>query len=651
MLVLIVEDDQGIAFLVGEAIEEMGREIAIVNTGADAIEFILRRMPDLIILDYSLPDMNAKELMALLTEKNIQIPQFIVSTGRGDEIIAVEMMKMGAYDYLIKDNSLMQRIPGVVVRATESIAQQRKLNEALEQRQISDVKLAEERKRLANIIKATNVGTWEWIVNNDHLVVNERWSDILGYPYADISPVKTEMLKKYTHPDDMHSARKTLDDHLGGVVDYFEVEVRLKHVRDHWVWVLVRGCATEYSPAGNPVVMAGTILDITDKKRKEELQKEVEVANKTLEFKQNFLASMSHEMRTPLTGILGISEMLSKTDLDDSQIDLVNTLRNASENLNYIIDQVLDYSKIEAGKMRIALRPFYTEKLIARATKTFHSMCRKPISFVTNVDKEIPEILLADQKRIFQIVNNLINNAVKYSDKGQISLSLKKESDVDKENIMLRIEVSDTGIGIRPEKHQLIFSPFSHVHMIDTSYYEGTGLNLAICKELVELHGGSIGIESEPGVGTTFWFTIKAGLYYPENNEKKLIEPLTKSTGINLRILLVEDKVITQKVVGLQLNEMGHKVDVASNGREALEKYSKDKYDLILMDIQMPVMDGITATKELKKIRPAPPPVVGLSANAFDGDRMKYMSLGFDEYLTKPMQRDQFLGIVNKLFE
>lgn len=650
MLVLIVEDDQGIAFLVGEAIEETGRKIAIVNNGSDAIEFIANRTPDLIILDYSLPDMNAKELLSALKSKKIEIPDFIVSTGRGDETIAVEMMKLGAYDYLIKDNSLMQRIPGVVVRATENILQQKRLREALEQRRISDERLVEERKRLANIIKATNVGTWEWNLSNNQFIVNERWSDIIGYPFSDLSPAQADMMNRIAHPEDVPHAQKVLEDHLHNRIDYFEVEVRLKHLAGEWVWVLARGCVTELGPLGEPLVMSGTIQDITDKKHKEELQKEIEIANKTLEFKQSFLASMSHEMRTPLTGILGISDMLSKTDLDDSQSDLVNTLRNASENLNYIIDQVLDYSKIEAGRMAIVYKPFFVEKLLVKAKETFQSICRKPIKFTTCVDEDVPKVLMADQKRIVQIVNNLINNAVKYSDIGQISLTVKKESMVDQENMMIRIELTDTGIGIKPEKHKLIFSPFSHVHMIDTSYYEGTGLNLAICKELVELHGGQIGLQSEPGVGSTFWFVFKAGTYQPDEKIHQQIADPAKSNNVKLRILLVEDKVITQKVVTLQLNEMGHTVDVAANGREALYKYSKDEYDLVLMDIQMPVMDGITATKELKKNEPSLAPIVGLSANAFEGDREKYMAMGFDEYLTKPMQRDQFIMVVNRLF-
>lgn len=650
MLILIVEDDQGIAFLISEVLENPDRTIELVYTGEKAVSFIIEKSPDLVILDYSLPDMNAKSIIDILSEKEINIPPFIVSTGQGDEFIAVEMMKKGAHDYLVKDTSLMQRLPGVVNRAIDDILKERKLQEALESKKISDEKLLEERKRLDNIIRATNVGTWEWDIQNDIFLLNERWANIMGYSLSDLMPFSSENLKNLIHPDDYGIAEPLLKKHFKGDIDYYEIELRCKHKNGNWVWVLNRGGVMEYGPDQRPLLMAGTTQDISDKKQRQELEKEVLVANKNLQFKQSFLASMSHEMRTPLTGILGITEILAKSTLDEQQRDFVHTLKNASENLKDIIDQVLDYSKIEAGKMTIKRRPFVLKSLMDKADDLFNNICKKPITFTANLDEQLPEIVEADCNKIFQVISTLMVNGVKYSEQGKLSLSLKKEKITDPEVMMVRVEVTDTGIGIREEKQKIIFEPFAEINQIDTSLYEGTGLGLAICKEFVEMHGGEIGLKSHPGEGTTFYFTFKALIPDPGANKNGLGHDKMIHPRVKLNILFTEDKIITQKIVKLQLKDMGHEVTLAANGREAIEKVQQQHFDLILMDIQMPVMDGITATQYLKSEFNNLPPVVGLSANAFEGDREKYMNLGFDEYITKPMQKQQFIRVINKLF-
>jgi PAS domain S-box-containing protein len=650
MLVLIVEDDQGIAFLISEAIEEVDRTIEMVHNGADGINFISRQNPDLIILDYSLPDMNARELISILKKRNIPIPPFIVSTGQGDELIAVEMMKMGAHDYLVKDTTLMRRLPGIVKRAIDDISRDKVLRDAIDSKKKSDEKLLEEQRRLANIIKATRVGTWEWDIKSDAMVLNDRYANILGYALAELQPTNSYTWRNLTHPTDIDLAIIKLDDHFSNKADYFEVESRMKHKAGHWVWVLTRGCIMEYGPKEKPLLMAGTMQDISDKKLREELEKEIEVANKTLQFKQNFMASMSHEMRTPLTGIIGITEVLARTKLDTVQDEYVNILKNASESLKDIIDQVLDYSKIETGKLKLIFKPFLLGSLIDEATKVFDNVCRKPIKFETYLSEVLPEMIKADQNRLIQVVNNLIVNAVKYSEEGKIKLAVLRERIIDEHNLMVRVELSDTGIGIKPEKQKIIFSPFADVDQINTSYYEGTGLGLAISREIIEMHGGRIGVLSKPREGTTFWFTFKAKIHARESCNGYDAFGQLKQPEYKLKILFVEDKPITQKVVKLQLNDMGHQVAIASNGKEAIEKFTPELFDIVLMDIQMPVMDGITATKELKSKYPNMCPVVGLSANVFEGDREKYMGMGFDEYITKPMQKEQFVKVIIKFF-
>ncbi|MBS4014284.1 MAG: response regulator [Bacteroidetes bacterium] len=277
-------------------------------------------------------------------------------------------------------------------------------------------------------------------------------------------------------------------------------------------------------------------------------------------------------------------------------------------------------------------------------------MCNKNIEFEVISDISIPTIIVADQNRIIQVINNLISNAVKFTDEGKVSLKAKLLSkDFVRNEIEIKVEVIDSGQGISKEKQKHLFVPFSQIDQSDIRNIDGAGLGLSICKEIVDRHGGQIGYETEINKGSTFWFTFKAGLVnaadYGESNFVEDSFRLEKS----LNILFVEDKATTQKVVKLILNSMGHNVVTADNGKQAIEGYKHGEFDLILMDIQMPVMDGVTATQKLKQMYKDIPPIVALSANAFEGAREKYIKLGMDEYLTKPLDDEEFKDVVKKL--
>jgi signal transduction histidine kinase/CheY-like chemotaxis protein len=388
-----------------------------------------------------------------------------------------------------------------------------------------------------------------------------------------------------------------------------------------------------------------------DQKEADELRRQVEMANKSVEFKQNFLANMSHEIRTPLTGLVGMIELMGKTALNNVQQDYINTLKQSTENLHEIINQVLDYSKIEAGKLKLNIKTFQFQALLINAKKLFGSICDKDISFEIHVEEEVPVFIKADKSRIMQVINNLISNAVKFTNKGKISLNVKHlHTDSLTNETTVKIEVIDTGLGIRPEKHNQLFVPFAQIDEMDTRDYDGTGLGLSICKELVKMHGGDIGFESEYKVGSTFWFTFKAKIADWEEIPSIINSDEAFFSSKNLKILLVEDKKINQKVISLMLSSLGHEVSCANNGEEAMQIFHPNLFDLILMDVQMPVMDGIAATQALKEKYNVLPPIVGLSANAFEGDSEKYKKLGMDEYMTKPLKYEDFIEVVNKFF-
>ena len=400
-----------------------------------------------------------------------------------------------------------------------------------------------------------------------------------------------------------------------------------------------------------------TLIDITERKLaekekllKEKLEKDIAVAEESLRFKQNFLANMSHEIRTPLTGILGMADILAKTKLDADQTDFLSIIQQSGENLHEIINNVLDFSKIEAGKMQLKYKVFELESILANAKSLFKSICKKPITFEFSFQPALPKYIKADKNRITQVINNLICNAVKFTEKGKITLRAElNHRNIKTETVEIKILVSDTGKGIPKETKENLFEPFSQVDDGDTRQFEGTGLGLSICKELVHLHEGKIGVDSKPNQGSTFWFTFLADEEKPENTDIHKKDSKTDKAE-NLKILLAEDKLVNQKVIAISLKSLGHQVTIAENGKKVLEKFEPGKFDLILMDIQMPEMDGITATRKLKEAYSKLPPIVGFSANAFEGDREKYMEKGLDEYLTKPFKVKDFLEVMDKLF-
>jgi len=391
------------------------------------------------------------------------------------------------------------------------------------------------------------------------------------------------------------------------------------------------------------------IEDLSEKIKQEELRKQIALVKESARFKQNFLANMSHEIRTPLTGVIGMTDILRNTPLSLQQQEYLEILRQSGEDLREIINQVLDFSKIEAGRVTIKTSAFPFKKLAERAGKLFNSICKKEIIFKTLIDSNIPALIIADEVRLMQIINNLISNAVKFTESGSIEFNAQLLPNPGFDNhFKVKISVTDTGKGIQAEQQGLLFTPFTQIDDHDTRKFEGTGLGLSICRELAKLHGGETGLESTPGVGSSFWFTFRARYANDVEYSKEPENNVILSPPENLNILLAEDKATNQKVFSLLLGSMGFDVIIASNGEEVVELYHPGRFDIILMDIQMPVLNGIEATRVLREKFKKLPPIIGLSANAFEGDREKYMNLGMDEYLTKPLKKQDLIRVLNK---
>jgi CheY-like chemotaxis protein/nitrogen-specific signal transduction histidine kinase/HPt (histidine-containing phosphotransfer) domain-containing protein len=373
--------------------------------------------------------------------------------------------------------------------------------------------------------------------------------------------------------------------------------------------------------------------------------------------KSEFLANMSHEIRTPMNGVLGVADLLLQADIPDKQRELVRTIRASGKNLLYIINDILDFSKIEAGKLELEYINFDLRELIDGIYDLFSSKAsEKGLTMVSQVQEDVLKIVHGDPVRLRQILTNLIGNAIKFTDHGSVQLFTRLEEQKDGVCV-LRFEVHDTGIGITAKQKEGIFDTFSQADSSTTRKYGGTGLGLTISRQLVELMDGKIAVTGEPGNGACFWFTV--ALQVPVDQETAFFDykqgqkkELSDISRFDCRVLLAEDNITNQIVAEGMLELFGCKVDLATNGKEAVKAVRDQKYDLILMDCQMPELDGYSATGEIREFEKLTGgdhlPIVALTAHAMSGDRERCISVGMDDYLSKPLGQDQLGAVLEK---
>jgi signal transduction histidine kinase/CheY-like chemotaxis protein len=367
--------------------------------------------------------------------------------------------------------------------------------------------------------------------------------------------------------------------------------------------------------------------------------------------KSLFLANMSHEIRTPLNGIIGMSNLLHDIVETEEQKQKVSVIEYSAETLISLVNDILDFSKIEAGKLELDIDHFNIHELIVKTFNLFTQKTdEKAIFFNYTIADNVPLYVESDQIRIRQILINLINNAVKFTDKGGVQVIVSNISP-DESTLLLRIEVIDTGIGISRDNQSQLFSAFTQTDASFTRKFGGTGLGLAISKHLVHLLGGEIGVESEPDIGSNFWFSIAARQGV---EPVKVAEKNRNNDFRNLNILLVEDNSVNILVASQVIEKAGYSVTVAKNGKEAFESYRNHKFDLILMDIMMPEMDGLQATWLIRQheaeIGAAAVPIVALTANVVKDDQMKYLQAGMNDFISKPIRPDALIEKINQVF-
>lgn len=535
---------------------------------------------------------------------------------------------------LLDANGEVESIFGILENITDSVNAQEELAVA--------------EKRWNYALSGSRDAVWDVDLVNNETFFSPVFSEMLGYKaYQQLE----ESWEDLVHPEDLPKAWNLFVDHLEGLSHFYECEYRLRKMDGSYFWVLDRGKVAETDAEGNPTRVIGTFSNIDYRKRLEEEYKHaLQKAEEASHAKSLFLSTMSHEIRTPLNGVIGFINLLLMDQPNPKQIENLNALKYSADNLLYMLNDILDFSKIDAGKMDLEVRPFNLIEILQNTTKSFlNSAKEKGLSLQLMASKDIPAFLLGDSVRISQIINNLLSNGIKFTEKGEVGLLAKFIES--KNNIAsISFEVWDTGIGIEQEYLPQLFEHFTQAYTDTTRKYGGTGLGLAICKKLVDIMGGNLIVESDKGKGTKFSFTLKLAIANTNTEEIKSARLPENIDFSGLNVLLVEDNQVNVMVAKQLLNRWNIQVDAAVNGKDALVWVKRKKYDLILMDLQMPEMDGFESASIMRKAGISTP-IFAISANVNSDARENVIASGMNDYISKPFKPSELSEKINSIYQ
>jgi signal transduction histidine kinase/ActR/RegA family two-component response regulator len=454
----------------------------------------------------------------------------------------------------------------------------------------------------------------------------------------------------YVHPDDRDRVAAAARAHINGLTPRFESTYRVPRKGGDWIWVVDRGRIVRRDAAGKPTRMVGALKDITMQLAAERaLHEAKDAAEATSRAKSAFLATISHEMRTPLNAVIGTATLLEHTPLNEDQRELLRLLKRSGDSLLAVVNDVLDFTKIEAGRIELDERPFHLQETVRDSVSLVEHVARqKELRLEMHFAPQTAGWMHGDDTRLRQILLNLLSNAVKFTERGGVGIDVGVE-EASSERVKLRIAVTDSGIGIPADRLERLFQPFSQIDSSTTRRFGGTGLGLAISQRLAELMGGNIEVETADGEGSTF--TLRVTFLRAEAP----LEPVYAAAGHapaladgmrTLRVILAEDNPVNQLVQLRMLRQLGYEAAVAANGVELLDALDKADYDLVLLDIQMPVMDGIEAARELRRRGFNRVRLVALTADVTSETRHACAQVGVDEFLSKPLKIESLAAVL-----